>query len=541
MTTNYRLLCRLRRLVMVGAVTTLVASGCSDPSEGMHSHEHTHSHDGLSGDNVATTDLTPELPTTSTVFAAATTTTAPTTTSTSVPVSIDCTRFGPEDPPGSWTIVYTADGLFVPERLDVRTGDEVLFLNQDDQPVWPASNIHPTHEILSSFDPLEAIQPGDSWSYVFEENGFWRYHNHLTPSEKGIVVSLCGPEKELLPLNTETTELVFSTPPEGTGEALFDDPALLRDYVEEYGPAATVHMLRNIELETVRYCHDAAHAAGRIAYELFSAAAFVVAGHECRAGAMHGAMEAMLAERGTARLADDVSVVCSFAENYFIRHQCLHGIGHGIMAWTSYEIHDALELCESLSTRFDQESCYSGVFMENVVGGLSGMMGHVTEYLLPDDPHFPCTVIADRFVRHCYRFQTSHMFDVFNEDFRAVARECGNVNEVAQHSCYSSYGRDIGSRTKGNPERAIELCRHVPPGIGRLGCISGTVQDRFWDVAGADEAVSLCAMLSDPWEAETCWDTIINRAKDLYSDPFGLLIFCDKVPADLQASCVLRG
>ena len=51
------------------------------------------------------------------------------------------------------------------------------------------------------------------------------------------------------------------------------------------------------------------------------------------------------------------------------------------MAWTSYELNDALAICKELSEGVDQRSFYSGIFMGNVVGGLSGSMGHVPEYL----------------------------------------------------------------------------------------------------------------------------------------------------------------
>ena len=151
----------------------------------------------------------------------------------------------------SWTVQYTAEGLFVPARLDLATGDEVVFVNSSDVPVWPASNIHPTHEILSSFDPQEVIRPGESWAYQFTENGYWRYHNHLEPSEVGLVVATGGPTEDLQPLVVAVEQLDFERPPADVGgEALFDDPGALADFVRAYGPAAAVAELKAVELET---------------------------------------------------------------------------------------------------------------------------------------------------------------------------------------------------------------------------------------------------------------------------------------------------
>ena len=443
--------------------------------------------------------------------------------------------------PVTWTVEYTADGRFVPERLDITTGDEVAFVNASDQPVWPASNIHPTHEILPSFDPLAVIWPGDSWSYHFTENGYWRYHNHIEPSQTGLIVSLGGPDEDLGPLVAQFSDLNLPDPPADVdGAALMSDEALLERFVRDYGSAAAVAALKQAELATGRSCHDAAHVVGRVSYEAFGPVAFALSGHECQAGSMHGATEALFAERGTSRLAEDIDAVCSNAQNPFVLHQCHHGVGHGLTAWTSYEIHEALELCDVIREASGRRSCYSGVFMENVVGGLSGLMGHQTQYLRDDDPHFPCDVVAPEYAPDCYFFQTSHMLIVFDGDYAAVARECATLSDRSRLLCFGSYGRDVGAATRGDPEGAVRLCRHAPAGSDRVDCIAGAVQDRFWEPTGADEALTMCSLLGDPTtsaEADICWETIIIRARDVLTTPESKQAFCTAVPAGRQGFC----
>ncbi len=334
-------------------------------------------------------------------------------------------------------------------------------------------------------------------------------------------------------------EPVFLPAPAGAGgEALFDDAEHLREFVELYGPTAAVVALKAVELDTGRYCHDAAHDVGRLAYEIFGPISFAISGHECQAGALHGSTEAMFAARGTSRLAEDVAALCSSADNRFVRHQCYHGVGHGLMAWTTYEIHEALELCDVIERAYDASSCYSGVFMENVVGGLSGVMGHETEYLRDDDPHFPCDVIASQYRADCYYYQTSHMWRVFDGDMSQIAAVCATLDGRARDLCFGSYGRDVGNQTRGDPARAIELCGHAPAGEDRVECISGSAQDRFWETTGADEAISMCSMLTDPDEAESCWWTIIDRAGDVFVDEAGRRGFCDRLPEPRQQTCL---
>ena len=437
--------------------------------------------------------------------------------------------------PVSWTIRYTSEGKFVPERLDILTGDEVLFVNESDIPVWPASNIHPTHEILSSFDPLGAIQPGESWSYNFNENGFWRYHNHIAPSEVGLVVSTGGPEAELEPLDMAIEDFQFDPPPAGGGgERLMDDPDALEQFVVNYGPGAAVTELKFVEVSTGRDCHNAAHEVGHIAYENFGAAAFVLAGHDCHAGALHGTIESLFSERGTAKLSEDVAVICSTAENSFFVHQCMHGVGHGLMAWTTYEIHEALELCDFMPILINQRSCYSGVFMENGVGGLSGLMGHTTEFLDENDLHFPCNVVGDRYVTDCYFYQTSNMYD-FGADSEAVASTCNNVPGESQWSCFQSMGRDVGSIFRSDPSAAVSACRFPDTIANRSNCFMGAALSRFTEPENAGFPIELCSLVETEEGAVVangCWEVVFRDARHVLPAAEDKRFFCESIPIE---------
>ena len=93
--------------------------------------------------------------------------------------------------------------------------------------------------------------------------------------------------------------------------------------------------------------------------------AFKVLNSECMSGYTHGVTEAFFREHGTENITDNLQVICNNETNNFVAHQCYHGIGHGLMAFYDYDMPQALKGCEDLPTH--RESCYSGVFMENVV------------------------------------------------------------------------------------------------------------------------------------------------------------------------------
>ena len=438
-------------------------------------------------------------------------------------------------------ITFTGEGGFVPKRLDIEPGTRVRFVNASDKDFWPASNIHPTHRILPELDAKKAVPPGGTWAFTFRKRGFWRFHNHLAPEFGGLVVVLgedAGPPSE--PLVLTIPDVAFETPGDIRAEdyvGLLKDDALMLEFLKRYGPEHTVRLLKESENYINVDCHQRAHHLGRAAYEEFGAAAFALSSHECHAGSFHGATEALFASRGTADLEQDVATICSGADNPFFRHQCIHGVGHGLMAWTSYELHDALPLCDRMPTEADKGSCYSGVFMENVVGGLTGLMGHVTQFLKDDDPHFPCNVVDERYLVPCYFYQTSHMLRVFNYDFSKVAHACAEAPPAAHQSCFQSYGRDVGGATRQDPATAILYCSHAPAGPNRVDCIEGAVQDRFWEKSGADDALAMCAMVENAAEQDACYGTIVERARHVLSTREEFDGFCARIEPRWRKWC----
>ena len=440
----------------------------------------------------------------------------------------------------AWTVELKDDG-FSPQRLEIDSGRQVVFRNGSEMLMWPASSIHPTHQIFPEFDSGGSMHRGDHWAFTFSKPGFWRYHNHMAPQHSGLIVVRGDPEDtEVQPLVVDASSLSFKDAPELTPKVLgdlFDNDVLLRKYVEEYGPAATVSLVAQAGEVVGQLCHERAHETGRAAYEVFGAAAFALAGHDCEAGAYHGATEAMFNERGTINLESDVQAICDSAAVFFFRLQCIHGVGHGLMAWTSYELYEALDLCDRLETDRDQRACYSGVFMENVVGGLSGTMGHFTDYLSDEDPHYPCNALTERYVAPCYLYHSTRMLIMFEYDYEKVAEECAQAPQIAQYDCFESFGRDLAANSLGDPARALEQCHEtVSDAPHRVWCIQGSVQARFWKPESAPEAVEMCT-IAEGDEKNGCYWMIVTRGRELFPDRPSLEAFCSRLEPAYQAWC----
>ncbi|MCY4134573.1 MAG: hypothetical protein OXG30_06620 [bacterium] len=458
----------------------------------------------------------------------------------------------------SHRVVYGESG-FEPNRIEIAAGDAVLFVNSSEEYFWPASNIHPTHEILPEFDPERPLEPGSSWTHRFDKPGQWYYHNHLSPDEGGLVSvspspgTESGRDQALASASGRQAPLVFEMPdrefapvPQDAAAShvgIYTDDRELEAFIERFGPGAALQVLKQIELESGSDCHNRAHEAGRIAYEKFGPAAFALASHDCQSGGQHGATEALFAERGTANLAADIAALCDSTHNTFFRHQCVHGVGHGLMAWTNYDLPGALGLCDH-APRLDRFSCYSGVYMENVVGGLSGAMGHITEYLREGDPIYPCNIVEARYQPYCYFYQTTRMADVLNWNMAAVAALCDAAPANARSLCFRSYGRDAANLAADDPAETIGHCRHAAASADNADCIREAAQNGFWEPVGADRAVEFCAMLDAdptayPQSRDSCYWSIQQQAGYVLVTPEERWAFCEKLPANRQAGCVL--
>jgi hypothetical protein len=327
-----------------------------------------------------------------------------------------------------------------------------------------------------------------------------------------------------------------------TSTALYRDDDALFSYVKRYGLAQTISRLSALEAGGRGDCHQPAHKAGRFAYEQSGVSTFTVAPLECHVGGLHGAIEAYFRERGIDDLAAQGRQICGTGRDYFFESQCFHGIGHGLMAATDYDLPEALKGCDLLEKGHD--TCYTGVFMENIVGGLGGHHhdgATVHSKYLNRDPQYPCSIVDETYRSACYQLQTSRMIQLFGPNFSKIAAACNDAPANLNDACFQSMGRDVGGLHRGDPSGSIRACGSAPAGALRVACLSGAVQDLFWDASGRNVAIQFCRQLNDAAEKRGCYDTIISRAGvALTADGRGP--FCAEIeePYQRQCSTILR-
>jgi len=297
---------------------------------------------------------------------------------------------------------------------------------------------------------------------------------------------------------------------------------------------------------STRDCHQEAHAIGRDGYKIFGEKAFQECDASCHSGCYHGAMEGFLNEKGTGDLAANISHVCDLFDTRFGKFECLHGVGHGILAYVDYDLPEAIKECKNLKDWFGTVSCYGGMFMENVLTGqglgASTKADHATSWVNRADAQYPCNKIdQDYDVQYqCYQMQTSWMLTIYNYDFDKVAKECLNAPANMISVCFKSFGRDASGNSLRNVPKIIETCGKVPTGNGyRNQCIVGAVNVivDFWGPSLKGQATELCINLTDPATKDICYQTLASRIPDLVNTVDGRAAICNTFEVSYQNKC----
>lgn len=434
--------------------------------------------------------------------------------------------------------IHMTKNGFEPQNLTVNLGDIVIFENIDSKDHWPASNIHPTHSIYPEFDPRKSIKPSKDWSFKFDKSGNWRFHDHLYPDSTGVITvkgnSQAPAGKSFLSdissrLKDLWMSVYFKFYPAELEKKLnalnlenFEvDDAQIKEVIKFAGIEKVRDKLLSQSQSGSKFdCHQQAHKLGRMSYETLGGKVFRNMDTTCHSGLIHGAMEAFLQEKGTKNLAADIKKLCDPAETSFGRFECLHGIGHGVMAYEDYNMPQALEVCKSLNDDFITNSCFGGVMMENIIvsEGNGVVAAHQTKWV-NSDPYFPCSGIEQNAsIQHeCYMMQTARMLDLNNHDFKKVAELCSKIpNKDMIQICYQSMGRDAAGQVLRNALKTEVICGYAPSTYYR-DCVKGAlyVFMEFWGSSMSNQPHELCNLVKKD-DQSYCYQLLGGRLPDMF-------------------------
>lgn len=363
--------------------------------------------------------------------------------------------------------------------------------------------------------------------------------------------------------------------------------ARLLDELASAGTVAALDMLEWLaaaDRDVRSQSHVLTHAIGINAYS--PGETFTDAFEECtevfQSGCYHGVVQAYFLATGE----PDAEKVAGLCEPYeadpadrWLLFQCLHGLGHGLTMYYGHHLLMALDGCDLLTTDWNRNSCYGGAFMENVVNainphhpaaelvsdgtaveggsgeeaeasdhgagvhvhGAMAMAGGVEPFepMRPDDPHYPCSILDEKYLTSCYLMQTSAMLWQNDGDIADAASSCLDAPDGWRDDCFMSLGRDISGRTLQDEDDARRECRKSPEDY-RVWCYVGVVRN-FVDVtATTDDGFSFCGALEDSAKPR-CHEAMGEALYSLYADEAGRREACEASETEELALACRRG
>jgi hypothetical protein len=262
------------------------------------------------------------------------------------------------------------------------------------------------------------------------------------------------------------------------------------------GPEAALSLFdRKVQADSAieAGCHRTVHSIGSAALARFRgnvARAFVHGSASCGSGYYHGILERSLIDASSreemARITREICSDPVVRRREFIAYQCVHGLGHGLMINSGYQLPVSLKICDELLTAWDRNSCYGGVFMENI----SSSYGVRSTWLRDDDLLYPCNAVARRYKEYCYLIVTSRVLEANGYDWQTTARTCETAERGWIDICFQSLGRDASGVTRFDVRRIRELCALAGSSEGE--CLYGAARDMTNHFAGPQRSTELC-------------------------------------------------
>ena len=293
------------------------------------------------------------------------------------------------------------------------------------------------------------------------------------------------------------------------------------------GTHSTMELLQLIErfeaedAELRRDCHPLVHSIGRETFRIKGNIheSFAACDQTCHSGCYHGSVERFL--RGdtiysqidkhpsTAELRQKAVVACDPKTPLRFRFQCLHGLGHALLFFSRYQLLPSLEVCDVLPEDWSRNSCYGGVFMENVVNATPE-----SRDLSPTDYHYPCNKLNPKYRGECYIMQTSRMTEM-GLSTEELFQECDKTGEF-RHQCSASVGRDLSNFARAGQTRATAEKCEIVRGESRFACMRGVVYALIDNTWNGRYALPFCAALTQEDDRNTCFQTSAHYLKNIF-------------------------
>jgi hypothetical protein len=259
-------------------------------------------------------------------------------------------------------------------------------------------------------------------------------------------------------------------------------------------------------------CHRIMHKIGAASLTRFHgniARTFAAGSSFCWSGYYHGVLERAFQDvksYDAKTLGAKARTICRSTQikaDSWLAYQCLHGLGHGLMITTGYQLPLSLKVCRQLAGAWDQTSCKGGVFMENFVTSYGGQSPWVRDR----DPLYPCDRVAQQDKYTCYQQATTRIIRVVGLHWDKIAKVCAGAEKAWVSICFGSFGQNASALSYREPPKTARICAIARPYGGEATCIAYAAEDMAGTYSSGKQAAVLCNLTTGKVRA-SCYQGI---------------------------------
>lgn len=314
--------------------------------------------------------------------------------------------------------------------------------------------------------------------------------------------------------------------------------------------------------------HLLGHSVGDILYKQKGIEGIKVCTDDLRNACSHSIVVGFLLDNGEESLMKAVSTCKGAPGGTGAYTMCVHGLGHGVLGYTEYDMKRAVKLCEKTGTKEykNQEigQCIGGVSMEMMAGVHDKEMWkkQVPNYFKKEDPLSPCSsgFIPESGLGYCYTYLTPRLFEVSGATlaspnpkfFNKAMSYCeaipkGNRNRA---TCLGSFGKEYIVLANARNIQSVEKMTNdqlklvytwcsLGPQEGLSPCLGSALQSLYWGGENdPDVSIRFCDIIPIKKEKDACVDGLIGSVGYYLKSDLGYKeSFCEKIPKEYQDIC----
>ena len=335
---------------------------------------------------------------------------------------------------------------------------------------------------------------------------------------------------------------------------------------DDKGAMYAFDILLYAELPAGINAHLIGHLIGTALYEQKGIEAMQLCTQDFRNACAHSVAIGIFRDYGEGGL-DTIADVCRAApggEGAYT--MCFHGLGHGILAYTGYNLEQAVELCKKTGTpAYDNGEfieCIGGAIMELDSGfhNVPAWQAMAPLYYSKEDVLAPCSNWIPGIARPmCYTYLTPHLFrranvdttNIENISFADAFAFCELAPQGEERTaCYGGFGkefvglakahdvRDVGSMDDESLLRVRAWCAQATTQEAESACHEQALAALYWGGENnPDASFKYCALAGTGEEQNTCYSELTKRIVYFTTSGAERLLLCSRLPDPHQAVC----